>query len=578
VDGRRFPIAARFWLVLAVLVFAMTAMGAVALIGLGNLRGGTESLHSQLLSTAEKGEGRFHLGDLRTSVQLYAATHDATQRRALRSRVEVDLVHAEEYADETLGAGGAAAFETVAALWRAGGFEGAAADRSSARAEALLGPVVDATDAAAEQDLLASAAARDSANTDFADTRAKVIGVLLGALLLGVGMVLWLVRTVVPRTRNYSRFAARVSAGELPGRLRPKGGDELADLGRTLDEMVGRHAADRAYQTTQHEFIDALQVTESEGEAHELLKRHVERSPPGSAVVVLNRNNSDDRLEPVTPVAPGSALADGLDGASPRSCLAVRFARRHQQGGEIDPLLPCDVCGKTAGMISCDPLLVGGEVIGSVLVNHETTLEAHEDRRLRDSVSQAAPVLANLRNLAIAELRASTDALTGLPNTRAVRDTLKRMVAQANRAQKPLAAVLLDLDHFKKINDTYGHGRGDDVLAATAEAMRSALRESDFVGRYGGEEFLILLPDTDTEGAVRVAESVRAVVSTVAVPTVNQTVTASLGVAALGDDGIDGETLTRSADRALYAAKSLGRNRVASAGAVPLSTPASPSP
>jgi diguanylate cyclase (GGDEF)-like protein len=150
------------------------------------------------------------------------------------------------------------------------------------------------------------------------------------------------------------------------------------------------------------------------------------------------------------------------------------------------------------------------------------------------------------------------------------------MIAHANRAEKPLAAVMLDLDHFKQINDTFGHGRGDDVLAAAAEAMRSALRESDFVGRYGGEEFLILLPDTDAEGAMRVAESVRAVISTISVPTVTQNVTASLGVAVLGDDGIDGETLTRAADRALYAAKSLGRDRVASAGAVPLSAPASP--
>jgi diguanylate cyclase (GGDEF)-like protein len=573
---RRFPIAARFWLVLAILVLAMTGMGAVALIGLGQLRSGTESLHGQLLATAEQGEGRFHLGDLRTSVQLYAATRDASRRRALRGRIETDLVHAREYAYETLDAAGVAAFETVASLWRTGDFEAVAAHRSSARAEALLGPVVDGTDATAERDLAVATAARDTANEDFARTRTDVIAVLMGALLLGVGMVLWLVRTVVPRARDYSRFAARVSAGEIPGRLRPKGADELADLGRTLDEMVGRHEADRAYQATQHEFVGALQVAECEVEAQELLKRHVERSVADSAVVVLNRNNSDDRLEPVTPVLPDSALADGLDGAAPRSCLAVRFARRHQQGGDIDPLLSCEVCGKTGALITCDPLVVGGEVIGSVLVNHERSLEPQQDKRLRDSVSQAAPVLANLRNLAIAELRAATDALTGLPNKRAVQDTLKRMIAHANRAQKPLAAVLLDLDHFKQINDSFGHGRGDDVLAATAEAMRSALRDSDFVGRYGGEEFLILLPDTESEGAMRVAESVRAVISTVSVPTVTQNVTASLGVAVLGDDGIDGETLTRAADRALYAAKSLGRDRAASAGAVPLSVPASP--
>src|SRR5688500_9336868 len=100
--ARRFPIAARFWLVLAVLVIAMTGMGTVALIGLGKLRGGTESLHGRLLSTAEKGEGRFHLGDLRASVPLYAATREAAQRRALRGRIEADIAHTGDYADQVL--------------------------------------------------------------------------------------------------------------------------------------------------------------------------------------------------------------------------------------------------------------------------------------------------------------------------------------------------------------------------------------------------------------------------------------------------------------------------------------------
>jgi diguanylate cyclase (GGDEF)-like protein len=567
----RLPIAARFWIVLAVLVMAMSAMGAVAMRGLGDLHDGTKRLHDRLVETSASGDGRFHLGDLRASLPLYVATRDAAGRRTLRARIEEDIVRGGEYARETLTGRQEAALGTIVGLWHAGAFEGAAAARSSRRAQAVLGPMVDSIDAAGERDLAAAAKARDGADADFRNTRTGVLAVLAGALLLGVIMVLWLVRTVVPRTRTYSRFAARVSAGDVAGRLHPRGADELADLGRTLDVMVDRHEAERAYQATQRDFGDALQFTASEAEAHGLLKRHVERSVSGSLVVVLNRNNSDDRLEATTPVAPGSALADGLDGASPRSCLAVRFARRHEDGGEIDPLVSCEVCGKGADMVTCDPLLVGGEVIGSVLVHHQARLMPDEDKRLRDTVSQAAPVLANLRNLAIAELRASTDALTGLPNSRAVQDTLKRMIAQATRAQTPLAALLLDLDHFKNINDTYGHGRGDEVLAATAEAMRSALRGSDFVGRYGGEEFLILLPDSDHAGAMRAAETVRAAVSTVKVPTVDRDVTASLGVAVLGDDGVDGDSLIRSADRALYAAKSLGRNRVACAGAVPLS-------
>ena len=95
---------------------------------------------------------------------------------------------------------------------------------------------------------------------------------------------------------------------------------------------------------------------------------------------------------------------------------------------------------------------------------------------MRESFTQGAPVLANLRNLAIAELRAATDALTGLPNRRAMAKAVKRMVAHASRVVAPLSLLLLDLDHFKQINDTYGHSRGDQVLASVGATLRSIMR------------------------------------------------------------------------------------------------------
>ena len=136
------------------------------------------------------------------------------------------------------------------------------------------------------------------------------------------------------------------------------------------------------------------------------------------------------------------------------------------------------------------------------------------------------------------------------------------MVAQASRSVSPLSVALLDLDHFKRINDTYGHSRGDEVLAAVATVLRSSLRESDFVGPYGGEEFLLLLPDTGRDQAVVVAEKVRVAVASLGLSEISQPVTASLGVATVPDDAGDADTLIRAADRALYAAKGNGRNRV----------------
>jgi len=145
-------------------------------------------------------------------------------------------------------------------------------------------------------------------------------------------------------------------------------------------------------------------------------------------------------------------------------------ARTHREDPSRTPLLSCLLCAEDGGRSTCEPLLVAGQVIGSVLVTHEDAFDAADEARIKSSVAQAAPVLGNLRNLALAEFRANNDSLTGLPNKRATDDTLKRMVAQANRSLTPLAAAMLDLDHFKQINDRFGHAKGDEVLAAAGAA------------------------------------------------------------------------------------------------------------
>jgi diguanylate cyclase (GGDEF)-like protein len=174
----------------------------------------------------------------------------------------------------------------------------------------------------------------------------------------------------------------------------------------------------------------------------------------------------------------------------------------------------------------------------------------------------AAPVLANLRTIAVAQSRASTDALTGLANRRALDDALTRMVAQALRSGTPLAAIGIDLDHFKAINDELGHETGDEVLEAVAEVLRENTRTSDFVGRWGGEEFCVLAPDTPAEGARKLAESLRAAIAQISVPGVRRTLTASFGIAVCPEHATSAELLLRQADRALYAAKHAGRDRV----------------
>ena len=332
------------------------------------------------------------------------------------------------------------------------------------------------------------------------------------------------------------------------------------DRSRAADQR--RIESERGYHETQREFTEVMQITRDEGEAYGLLKRHLERSLDGGDVLVLNRNNSHDRLEPMTEMDEGSALYHLLQTATPDSCLAVRLGKMHERGVGHQPLLSCDVCGRMEENSTCVPSLVGGEVIGSVLVRHPGVLESLDRRRIEESMTQASPVLANLRNLALSQARALTDGLTGLPNRRAIEDTLKRMVAQADRSGRSLGVVLFDLDHFKQVNDLFGHEKGDEVLSAVGVCVASTLRSSDFAGRHGGEEFILLLPDTDSEGSVTVADKLRLALASIEVPGVPRSITASFGVAALPADGSEPSSLLRTADRALYLAKAGGRNRV----------------
>ena len=332
------------------------------------------------------------------------------------------------------------------------------------------------------------------------------------ALLGTLGVIAWLTRSIVPRARGYSRFAAEVAKGSTEQRLEPAGHDELTELGLLLNKMVDHREREEQQLDQQTEFSEAMQMTESEQEAYGLLKRHLERSLSGADVTVLGRNNSADRLEPRTPVDVGRSAGRGAARThEPRSCLAVRTGEQQNRTNGEEPLMQCDVCGKL-GPSACQPLLVGGEVMGSVLALPDGT---HGHRGARDDAVVGGAGRADPRQSAQpgdrrAARRYRRAHRAGQPALRQRR--VKRMVADAS-TDAPLAAIVLDLDHFKQINDLYGHGAGDEVLAAVGAAVRTTLRLDDFCARWGGEEFLLLLPDTDPEGARAAAENLRAAVA-----------------------------------------------------------------
>ena len=184
---------------------------------------------------------------------------------------------------------------------------------------------------------------------------------------------------------------------------------------------------------------------------------------------------------------------------------------------------------------------------------------------LEQAADHAALALTTTRLQNTLTRSAMTDGLTGVANRRAFDEALDRELARANRSANEVSLLLLDLDHFKVLNDRFGHAVGDEVLARVARELSVTLRPSDTFARYGGEEFAVILPETSSRAASEIAERLRLAMGAVIAPD-GQQVTISIGSATVDPiQGLDANLLIRTADRALYRAKESGRDRVATA-------------
>lgn len=212
------------------------------------------------------------------------------------------------------------------------------------------------------------------------------------------------------------------------------------------------------------------------------------------------------------------------------------------------------------------PLILRNQILGSLsLESHETGSFNESDLRLL--VSFAATATAAIHNARLhqaVQKLAITDALTGLYNRRGLYELGQREVERARRFKRPLVAIMMDIDNFKSINDSYGHSSGDQVLQAIADRCRDNLRRIDIIGRLGGDEFAILLPETDMFRASGVAERVRLCIADVPIQTygVSLEVSVSIGIARATNATPDLDILIGRADSALYTAKNGGRNRI----------------
>jgi diguanylate cyclase (GGDEF)-like protein len=212
------------------------------------------------------------------------------------------------------------------------------------------------------------------------------------------------------------------------------------------------------------------------------------------------------------------------------------------------------------------PLLAMGKAIGCLTID-SSEINAYDvaDAALVQSfANEAAIAIEKARLFQQVQQLAVTDPLTGLYNRRYFFDVGQKEYRRALRTHRPLSIILLDVDHFKSFNDTYGHLVGDRVLIAMARQCQLAVRELDIVARYGGEEFVIMLPETGIEAACSVAERIREVLAQMTIDIGERAVwvSVSFGVAEADEDCEDLETLFQRADKALYVTKATGRGRI----------------
>ena len=308
------------------------------------------------------------------------------------------------------------------------------------------------------------------------------------------------------------------------------------------------------------DMADTLQSASGYEDAQAVLRATAGRLLPQLSGKLYVFNNSRDRLDLI---AEWGEEGRGLETIMPSTCWALKRGKSHLNFCE-EGALRCEHFQADRDTLEM-PMMARGEVYGLLSFSGRNPESPHELAKSSKIISALADGMSlALSNLSLREKlrnQALRDPLTGLYNRRYMEDMLDRFVRLAARKESSLAVVMIDLDHFKRLNDQHGHLLGDAVLRAVAGAITETLRETDIACRYGGEELIVLLPDCDMESALMKAEEIRIRIEELSaahgVP-----VTASLGVAAVPSTGSSVGDLVKSADVALYEAKSAGRNCV----------------
>jgi diguanylate cyclase (GGDEF)-like protein/PAS domain S-box-containing protein len=389
--------------------------------------------------------------------------------------------------------------------------------------------------------------------------------------------------TALDRTEE----ALRGAQATLQARL-----ETIREANRNLTrEIAARRKADAAMRRNNLELAATVRQLESfrrDGEAlsrmAELLQSCTQRVEayaivretgaqlfPDSSGSLFIYRESRDALEHVAMWGNGRALQTTM---APDECWALRLGAPHfvTRKGTVR----CHHASEDGQSYACMPVQGQGQILGLLTIALEVSPRSMRpardaEQRLRAMADRVGPALANLKLRDALREMALRDGLTGMYNRRYLEDALNRELHRAERSGKHVSVLMIDIDHFKRFNDKYGHDAGDFVLGEVARAIARSIRPSDIACRYGGEELVLVLPEADLECAHERAEELRRAIRDTKLTHLGQslpTPSASFGIAVYPANGAQPIELLKAADQALYRAKQEGRDRVcAAAGA-----------
>ena len=321
------------------------------------------------------------------------------------------------------------------------------------------------------------------------------------------------------------------------------------------------------------ELVDVLQSCQTVEEAYQIAASTLPTVLPSHSGALCITSSSRNIVEAVATW--GDTLATEKTFA-PASCWALRRGKAHIVNGSASPLQCAHVTASSADSYLCIPLVAQGEMLGLLYVEHPTrflSLSAGPSDDGTEALARRASAVARRISLVLTNLRlretlrhqSVRDPLTGLFNRRFMEESLERELLRGDRNGQPVALIMLDIDHFKQFNDTFGHQAGDAVLRELGDFLSQRTRGQDIACRFGGEEFVLILAGASVDVARKRAELLREGLKELTALHAGQTlgkITVSAGVSAFPDHGATAEDLIHAADQALYRAKAEGRDRV----------------